>query len=56
MWQSQVETDIIPLFNSTALLCLKRYSAKFLLRVVFLRAAKMHEYLISLHSMYEPRP
>ena len=34
----------------------KWYSAKLALRVGLIRTAKMHEYLISLHSMYEPRP
>ena len=56
MWQSRVETDIIPLSNSTALLRLKCYSAKLLLTVGLVHTVKMHEYLINLYSMYEPRP
>ena len=36
------------------LLCLKCCSAKLLLRAGIIRIAKMHEYLISLHSAYEP--
>ena len=31
-------------------------SAKLPLRAVLIHAAKMHEYLISPHSEYEPRP
>ena len=41
---------------STALPCSKHCNAKLLLRVGLIRAAKMHEYLISLCSTYEPRP
>ena len=55
VWQSQVEIEHYPLCNSTALLRLKRCSTKLLLRAGLIHTAKMHQYLISLHSTYEPR-
>ena len=58
VWQSRVEIKhlIIPLRNSSWLLCSKHCSAKLLLRAGLIWVAKMHEYMISLHSAYEPRP
>ena len=57
MWQSWVEKlNIIPLCNLTVLPRLKRCRAKLPLRAGLIHAAKMHEYLISLCSAYEPRP
>ena len=54
MWQSQVEKlNIIPLCISTALLCLKHCSAELSLRVGLIHAAQVHEYLISVCSVYE---
>ena len=38
------------------LLCSKRYSAEPSFRMGLICAAKMYEYLISLRSVYEPRP
>ena len=46
----------IPLHNSTTLPYLKHCNAKLPLRAGLIRAAKMHEYLMSLCSMCEPHP
>ena len=50
------KSNIIPLHNSTTLLYLKHCNARLLLRAGLICAAKMHEYLMSLCSMYEPHP
>ena len=56
MWQSRVKSNIIPLSISITLPCSKLCSAELPLRAGLIRAAKMHEYLISLCSAYESRP
>ena len=47
---------VISLHNLTELPRSKRCDAKLPLRAGLICAAKMHEYLISLHSTYEPHP
>ena len=57
MWQSGVEIkhySVAQLNHIT--IYLKHCNAKLLLKAGLIRAAKMHEYLMRLCSMYDPPP